>query len=302
MAKVNVYEIIRDRFIQGLKKGEIPWRRPWKPGKSGGLAVNWLNEKPYSGINQLMLDGGEYATFKQVTEAGGKVKKGEHGNIICFFSFIDLEEKRKKERLDGKAVRKRPGEENEPDKIPFLKYSYVFEISEQCEGLSSKRTKERKPLVQRIEAAEKIKREYRDCPPIFSHPSKAFYSLSGDIISIPKIEKFENVEGYYSTLFHEMAHSTEHPRRLNRIVEKRDKREKKRERYSKEELIAEMTAAILCKIADIERPEVIENSIAYVNNWLKYISESSPQMIVRAASAAQKAADYILNIPQIKEA
>lgn len=269
----NVYEIVTNKIIEKLEKGTIPWRQPW----DANGAVNWNSKRPYRGINAILLDPGEYATFPQITAAGGKVKKGEHSHIVVLWKFTQ------EQNEDGDPTGK---------KSAWMKYYNVFEINTQCEGLASKRK-----IIERnndpVEEAEQIKKGYRDCPPITFAPGRAFYRPSTDSISIPQINDYPNKEEYYSTMFHEMAHSTGHTSRLNRkgfseIAAFGS------EIYSKEELVAEITAAMLCGVTGIVN-STLENSAAYIKSWCKQL-KSDPKLIVNAASQAQKAADYIRNI------
>ncbi len=269
---VKIYEMVTDRIIKLLESGVVPWRRPWKVG----AAVNWKTGKPYRGINTLLLEPGEYASFKQVSEAGGKVKKGEKGNIVVFWTWLEKEDEKS----------------GEMTKIPFLRYYMVFEINKQCEGLQSKRndqTFEHDP----VEEAERICRGYQDAPPVRFASGRAFYRPSDDSISVPPLCDYEKPEEYYSTLFHEYVHSTGHENRLNRsgiteIAAFGD------ETYSKEELVAEIGAAMLCGVAGIDN-STIENSAAYINSWLRKLKEDK-KLIVQAAGQAQKAADYMLGV------
>ena len=81
--KNNVYEMVTNRIIDMLEQGIIPWTKPWAGTRSG--AFNRITKKPYSLLNQMMLKhDGEYATFKQWTDLGGKVLKGEKSEIIVF--------------------------------------------------------------------------------------------------------------------------------------------------------------------------------------------------------------------------
>lgn len=270
---MNVYEIVSRKILDSLEQGVIPWERPWRCMDS----VNWKTEKSYRGINQILLDGGEYATFKQIAESGGKVKKGEKGHIVTFFKM------KEKEDENGKVKQ-----------MPLLRYYTVFEINSQCEGLTSKRPQgEEKP---RIEEAEKIKRDYADCPRIISvDQNSAYYAPLIDIINIPDLDRaFKSAEGYYSVLFHEMIHSTGHATRLNRSGIA-DMSGSKKQVYSKEELVAEFGASFLRAKARINGDCEMKNSVAYIQHWRQFIKESGSQVLVRAASAAQKAADYILN-------
>jgi len=265
----KIYGMITNRMIELLEKGVVPWRRPWKVGG----AVNWKTQKSYRGINTLLLEPGEYASFKQVSEAGGKVKKGESGQMVIFWTWIE------KEDVNGKNVA-----------FPFLRYYTVFEVTKQCEGLTSKRnenTFDHDPIME----AEKICAGYIDAPPVRFVSGRAFYRPSDDIVSIPPLRDYEKPQEYYSTLFHEHVHSTGHAKRLKRqgitaLSAFGD------ESYSKEELVAEIGAAMLCGVAGIDN-STMENSAAYVAAWLRKL-KNDKQLIVQAAGQAQKAADYIL--------
>lgn len=269
MKKKTVYEIVTERIIEKLKKGEIPWRKPW----NSYPAVNWVTQKLYRGINQLLLEPGEYATWNQIKKAGGHVKKGAKSHMVTFWKLIEV---------------KNEDEEGVVETIPFLRYYRVFNIKD-CEGIESRRkveTFDHDP----IEEAEKIIEGYPDAPEITFAPGRAFYRPSDDIISIPEKSDFEQVEEYYSTIFHEMVHSTGHKKRLGRNGVTKLSAFGSHE-YSKEELVAEIGAAMLCGLAGIEQ-ETLDNSAAYVQGWLKKL-EGDSKFIVSAASQAQKAADYI---------
>ena len=262
----SVYEIITEQIIKKLEQGEIPWKRPW----NSCPAVNWVTQKPYRGINALLLDPGEYATWNQIKEAGGHVKKGAKSQIVTFFKLLEV-------KKDG-----------EIEEIPFLRYYRVFNIMD-CEGIESK---QKEVLFDHdpIEKAEKIIEGYPDAPEITFAPGRAFYRPSDDIISIPEKSDFEQVEEYYCTLFHEMIHSTGHNKRLARLGV--DGANFGSEQYSKEELVAEIGAAMLCGNAGIEQV-TLDNSTAYIQSWLKAL-RNDKRMIVYAAGQAQKAVDYIM--------
>ncbi|KON83483.1 antirestriction protein [Sporosarcina globispora] len=267
----NVYEIITERVIEQLAKGVIPWRKPW----INGGAVSWKTQKPYRGINTFLLEAGEYATFKQIKEAGGKVKKGEKSHIVVFWNWLEKENE----------------ERGEIEKIPYLRYYRVFEINSQVEGLESKR----KEIVfdhDPIEKAEEIYKGYINGPDYTFYPGRAVYYPTLDKINCPPLKDFLKAEEYYSTLFHEMVHSTGHKRRLARPGVVTDNVAFGDEVYSKEELVAEMGAAMLCGIAGIDN-STIENSASYIHSWIRNLKDDS-RMVVQAAALAQKAADTIL--------
>lgn len=266
----KIYEMVTQRILKMLEQGVIPWRRPWVVN----AAVSWKTQTPYRGINTLLLPPGEYATFKQISESGGKVKKGEKGHIVVFWRWIEVKDE----------------ETAEIEKVPFLRYYTVFEINSQCEGLESRRgevTFDHDPIVE----AENIVEGYVDSPPIEFASGRAFYVPAKDYISVPPINDYPKKEEYYSTLFHEMIHSTGHKKRLNRPgVE--TVASFGSEVYSKEELVAEIGAAMLCANAGIDN-STIENSASYNGSWLRVL-KNEPKLVVQAAGLAQKGVDHIL--------
>ena len=268
----SVYEIITQKIISKLEAGTGAWRKPW----NNYQAVNWQSQRPYRGINTMLLNQGEYATFKQISEVGGKVKKGQKANLVVFWKWIVKEDQKTGEK----------------EEFPLLRYYNVFEINTQCEGLQSKR--EAKEFQHNpIEEAEQIKEGYRDGPPLSFGPGRAYYRPSTDTISIPPLKDYEKPEEYYSTMFHEMIHSTGHVSRLKRpgITQSNSFGS---EPYSKEELIAEMGAAMLCGVTGIDN-STLDNSASYIASWLRKLKEDS-RLVVIAAAQAQKAADYIQGI------
>lgn len=269
--------MITDQIITKLEEGTVPWRRPW----INGMAVNWKTGRPYRGINTILLMGGEYATFKQVTEAGGKVKKGEKGQIVVFWKWI---EKKNADRETDKDDAK--------EKIPLLRYYKVFEINHQCEGLSSKRQDssfEHDPVIE----AEAVVKGYEDRPSITYDPGSAYYQPSPDRVNVPPMKDFEDVHEYYSTLFHELIHSSGHPKRLNREGVTQPIQFGS-EDYSKEELVAELGAAMLCGVTGIENT-TLDNSASYIRSWLRAL-KNDKTLIVKASQQAQKASDHILGL------
>ena len=126
----------------------------------------------------------------------------------------------------------------------------------------------------------------------------AFYAPGTDTVSMPEMEIMESPEAYYSTLFHELSHSTGATCRLNRktLVENKGMHAS-RQAYAEEELVAELSAAFLNAHAGILEGEM-ENSAAYIAGWLKALRGTDAKTwVIRAASLAQKAANYILGMP-----
>ncbi len=145
------------------------------------------------------------------------------------------------------------------------------------------------PPASPIESAEAIVKGMPN-PPAFEQDAQAAYIPSRDVVTMPSRTAFESQAEYYSTLFHELTHSTGHATRLAR--EGFDTPQKfGSESYSREELIAEMGSAMLCGVAGIEQ-STLANSAAYLKTWIARLKSDS-RLVVSAASAAQKAADYI---------
>ena len=258
----------------------MPWRKTWK----GSEPINYVTRKPYRGINTLLLkQGGEYATFKQIKDSGGSVHKGEKSQMIVFWKFLERE-----------------NTEGEKEKIPFLKYYNVFHISQTT--LESKLD----PINPNadhdpIEAAESVIADYTGRTGVKSKlvngTHQAYYTPTTDEVTMPTLAQFTNPEAFYSTYFHELAHSTGHKSRLNRLDATAAFGSQV---YSKEELVAEISSAQLMSLMGIELPDTFENSVAYIKNWLSKLKDDK-KLIVTAASAAQKATDLILNTPAYSE-
>lgn len=277
--KANVYEMVTERIIAELEKGVIPWEKPWTGVRSG--AYNRISKKPYSIINQMILKHtGEYATFKQWTDLGGHIRKGEKSEMVVFWKIFEKEETNKD--TGEKEVRK----------IPMLRYYNVFHIS-QVDGV--------KPLeipfkeVEPIETADKIIAEYVEREHIeFKElaSNEAFYSPSSDRVVVPMKEQYKHINEYYSTTFHELTHSTGHKSRLDRLESGADAAFGS-ETYSKEELVAEIGSASLMNLLGIETIKTFRNSAAYIQSWLKVL-KSDNKFIVSASSKAEKAVNYII--------
>lgn len=278
--KKSVYEIITERIIEQLENGVIPWQKPWSGTHSG--AYNRISNKPYSLLNQMILKhGGEYATFKQWSDLGGKIRKGEKSEVVTFWKIQPFEE----ENENGEKVIKQ---------IPLLRYYNVFHIS-QVDGVEPKEQLKISDL-EPIEEAEKIKTEYmnREHLKIFEKVTNdAFYLPIQDYIQVPCKEQYQDIEEFYSTLFHEMIHSTGHKSRLNRPDMQGIVRHGS-EKYSKEELTAELGSAMIINILGIETEKSFKNSSGYIQDWLQVLKNDN-NFIVSASSRAEKAVKYILN-------
>jgi antirestriction protein ArdC len=283
MTRADVYQIVTDRIVDLLDRGTVPWHKPWSGADVDGTPRNLRSGKPYRGINVFLLGCARYSspyflTFKQVLELGGCVRKGEKGMPVIFWKRL---------RVDD---RENPGTAK---LIPMARYYTVFNV-EQCDGLKvpSVAAPARPEGFSPIAEAEAVVSGYENPPTIAHAPGGAFYRPSTDTINMPERESFDSPAHYYATLFHELGHSTGHGSRLAREgITRRNGFGS--HLYSKEELVAEMTAAMLCGLTGIDGSGVLDNSAAYIANWLGVL-KGDRKLVVLAAANAQRAADRIL--------
>lgn len=279
---MDVYSIVTERIIKQLEQGYIPWKKPWVNCLDG--TFNRISRKPYSLLNQLLLTHeGEYATFKQWEQIGGKVKKGEKSEIIVFWKMQEVTEKTE---TGEKQVRN----------IPVLRYYNVFHIS-QVENVLPLDDSENRFDTEPIEEAEKVFRGYAEREHITLHigdGNKAFYRLFDDSITLPSMAQFERAEEFYSTAFHECGHSTMKATRCDREAENKGSHFGN-EGYSKEELVAEITSSAIVHSLGLETEDTFKNNCAYIQNWLSVL-KNDKKFIVSATGKAEKAAKYILSI------
>jgi len=215
-------------------------------------------------------------TIKQANERGGRIRKGEKSTLVVFWKSHAIQT----ETDDGEITEKQ---------IPLLRYYLVFNV-EQCDGLALPKLESRHVDV--IAKAEAIVADMPN-PPSISHDgvNRAHYIPAHDSIHLPARSSFDSAGELYSTLFHELSHSTGHQSRLNRqtlteVVPFGS------ETYSKEELVAEFGSAFLCAHAGIET--TIDNSASYIQGWLRAL-KNDPKLAIIAASQGQRAASYIMN-------
>jgi antirestriction protein ArdC len=275
--KKTVYDIVTDKICAELEKGVAPWNKPWIGGESA--PANLLTRRPYTGINPLLLSISGYTspywlTYKQAATLGGNVRKGEKSATVVFFSKI----KSKTKTLPN----------GEPDTFAMLRYYHLFNVA-QCDGISEHVPVPVKNEIPPLAAAETVVAGFAGRPTIVTE-SAAWYHPGRDVVGMPPKETFISAEGYYSTLFHELVHSTGHESRLGRHDKKTTKAAFGSETYSKEELVAEIGAAFLCADAGIDN--TIPQSAAYCQSWLNALKNDT-RLIVSAASHAGKAARHI---------
>ena len=274
---MDIYAAITDRIIAQMDQGIIPWQKPWI---SSGKAISHATGKPYSLLNQMLLGRpGEYLTFRQCQEAGGKVKKGEKSSMVVFWKWIEQEDE----------------ETGETKELPFLRYYNVFHI-DQCEGITAKHSAENvfPDGVSTVEQAQAIIYDYlsrEGVKLLHQEGDRAFYRPSTDEIVLPIRKQFVSTTEYYSTVYHELAHSTGAPTRLNRLSSTAFFGS---DEYSKEELVAEIASCALVNHVGLETSTSFRNNTAYIQNWLSVL-KGDKRFIVSATGKAEKAVNLILN-------
>ncbi|MCR3758474.1 DUF1738 domain-containing protein [Clostridium felsineum] len=292
----KVYEYVQKNIIDQLKEAirngtETPWQKPWV---GIGRPKNYVTQKPYRGINLLLLPfAGEYITFKQIKDIQNKhpeihLKKGSKPYMVVFWKFQNKVEE------DDIVIEEDESKNNY--KAPLFRYYKVYHISN-VEGLRPHDNIIQDVNVRLHEEAENLIKEYSNEVYINKcfGSDTAYYSATKDIINVPDIRQFKNKEVFYSTVFHEMIHSTGAKKRLGRFDENADQFQFGSESYSKEELVAEIGASILMSQFGIATKASNKNSVAYLQSWLKAI-ENDVTLITFAAQRSEKAVEFINEI------
>jgi antirestriction protein ArdC len=283
----SLYQEITDKIIAELEAGRVPWIQPWGTGAAkASLAMpkNAATQRQYSGINVLILwdavlergfSTQNWLTFHQALRLGGNVRKGEHGTTVVYADRFVPDDERERAERDG----------DEPNAIPFLKRFTVFN-TDQCERLPAELTSAPAPVPDGLillHAEALIAATGAD---FRIGGDRAFYSPAYDFIQVPRPDAYFDPINWHRTALHELGHWSGHPSRLARDLSGNFGSAL----YAKEELIAEMTSAFVCASLGIV-PTV--RHADYIGSWLEVLREDD-RAIVRAASAASKAADYLL--------
>lgn len=269
--------MVTNLIIQRLEAGVVPWHMPWKT--AGAMPRNLMSKKTYRGFNfwYLLSMGFErpfFLTFNQVKELGAAVRKGAKSFQVVFWKMMESREDPLK-------------------KIPYLRYYRVFHVDD-VEGIPASKLPANEQHDQDFDPVgecDRLVELWNDSPKIVQGAEYACYVPAIDTVRIPNPRRFFKAEEYYSTLFHELVHSTGHARRLNRHSKFPNHKFGSAD-YSQEELVAEMGAAYLCGVCGIENA-TIDNSAAYINGWLQKL-KNDKKFVLQAASYAQLATDYII--------
>lgn len=268
-----VHDSVTRKILEQLEQGVIPWRQRWAVNGSGGLPRNLVSDRPYNGINILLLwltslehgySDRRWLTFNQVKEQGGSVR-GQSATRIIFAG-------------QGKKTR----EDGEEETYTCVKFYNVFN-GQQVEGIELEPEVETEPFEVRLEHV----REFVAAQgvPIIHGGSRAFYSPTKDVITLPPQGSFVDEEAYWATTLHELAHATGHSSRLGRVFGKRGTPE-----YAREELIAELASCFTC--AELGMTPTFEDSASYLSHWCELLGDSKTA-IFQAAREASRVSQYL---------
>ncbi len=285
--RANLYDEITTRIIAELEAGRLPWVQPWgTAGVSAPLAMprNASTGRAYSGVNVLILWGAVVArgfscqswlTFRQALSLGGNVRKGERGNTVVYADRFIPDDKKRRARETG----------DDAQAIPFLKRFTVFS-TDQCENLPEDLATAPPPVPEGLILPEVERLIRTSGADVRVGGDKAFYAPGPDYIQVPRPEAYFEPINWHRTALHELSHWSGAPHRLGRDLSGGFGSKL----YAKEELVAEISAAFLCATLGIT-PTVRHSD--YIASWLEVLRDDN-HAIVRAASAASKAADYLL--------
>ena len=280
---------VTDRIIAQMKDGNLP---PWSSGRSMVMSrpYNVASKRPYKGINYFITNNNGYAynawgTFKNWSNLDTYIRKDEKATaVVCW-----------KRKVFTKNVKDANGEIVEKERVWWSIYLHnVFNISQTA--MTQEEIVEFLKLNPSVDTteypeADAVAVNYLEKSGVsFKHDNQTpCYIPSTDTISMPHKNVYETADNYLSTLFHEEAHSTGASTRLNRDLTSKFGTGS----YGFEELVAEMTAGILCSMLGVVNSKLIDNTGAYIKNWLESL-ENNPEWVLKASSKAQKAVEHIL--------
>lgn len=310
----EVYEAITGRIIKALEGGTVPWRKPWSTA-TGGRPRSMSTRQPYQGVNTLLLaltvmDSGYtspwWGTYNQVAELAGMERREGHNGHQYWASPDGTPRGVRKGEKGTQVVLWKTAQrtetnpdtgEREAKSFPLARMFTVFN-AEQAEQLPERFDpgKTGEPVAE-VREPEAVLNGYlgHGGPRVrWLHQDRAYYRPADDMITMPERSQFKTPEGYYSTLFHEVGHSTGHADRLARESLTNFSHDRKwgDALYAREELVAEMTSAMLQAETGIETDHQFDQSAAYVQSWLGALKEDA-RLVPQAAAAAQRAVSLI---------
>ena len=279
----DLYTEVTARIVAELEQGAAPWVKPWSATAGQNVPQNAVTNRPYSGCNVILLwlarDRGwptpRFLTFKQALEAGGNVRRGEHGTKIYFVKQLRVR--------DSNAD---ASEDTDEKIVPMMREYTVFNVA-QCENLPDSIVRGKPARVRNPDVRDELADEFLRATgaDIREGKGEAYYAPGADFISLPRFEAFKSADHFYNVAFHELTHWTGHKSRLDR-----DLRHRFGERaYAAEELVAELGAAFLA--AEFSFDGDVRNA-GYIATWIDLL-RADKRAFFTACSKAQAAAVYL---------
>ncbi|MET3114872.1 antirestriction protein ArdC [Pedobacter sp. CG_S7] len=288
----ELQEKVTNEIVALLESGTVAWHKPWT---SYGMPQNAFTQRNYDGFNAFYLNlitisknysAPYFMTFKQASEKGGNVRKGEKGYQVVFWKIQRI--------VKGTTTDTTTGEETDNFYKKFTPFVWTVFNIDQIENINIELTAPERADNQILDNCQVIIEDMPNRPKLQIGGNEAFYRPSTDTVQMPQIADFESSAAYYGTVFHEFVHSTGHKSRLNRFAENESPAFFGSPEYSKEELMAELGAAFLCAHTGLIN-NTIQGSAAYIKGWLKAL-KNDKSLIFTAANKASKAANYIIGL------
>ena len=329
MKQTEIIEKLNAQIIAKLEAGVNPWKKPWS-GFAKNLdpkifAINYVSGEAYTGINAVVLEAGYYVSYKQALDLGGKPAQGK-GHMVVFSSSCTkevteeellqtLEDIYESALADGsvqdgevfrcvvdfRTYRRYPNGQWQTS-FWVLKEYYVWNIKDCGTIREIKHTRKVRKVAELDKTADEVIEDYvkrANLTLIREYGDRAYYCQGPHEVHLPLSEQFQETAEYYSTAFHELGHSTGHPTLLNRAT-LTGYDGFGGENYSKEELVAEITAAYSVATLGIDTDSSLNNSVAYLRGWASHIQadKNLQRNIISATTQATEAFKLIFNIAQ----
>jgi antirestriction protein ArdC len=282
----TIHRMVTERMIAALERGTVPWHKPWHA--AGGRPRSMSTGQAYRGVNVFLLGltaaeegyaSRYWGTYRQISELGGQVRRGEHSTLVTFWKQAEHAEP---DPQTGEPATRQ---------LPVLRYYRVFNAA-QADRLPDGFYPAPGQDPEIAAPQEVLDRYLAEGPQLLHVPGdRADYHPASDTIRLPLRSQFRSAEDYYATAFHEAGHSTGHPDRLNRPgIAAFDHFGSGQ--YAREELAAQMTSSLLCAQTGIDNPETFGNSASYIAGWLSALDDDH-KLVITAAAQAQRACDLI---------
>lgn len=284
----EIHRIIADQVIKAMETSGTDWVKSWTT-PAGQLPTSMSTSKQYRGINLLILGmtraangygSHHWATYKQWASMGAQVQKGQKSATIILYKPIKIEDKAT----------------GEDKMIPLLRTFSVFN-ADQVDGYDAPAIVDEidhTKLAQPDTLADQLAAR-AGCDVRFSDPDRAFYSPGHDFVNMPRATQFGTVTDYAATLLHELTHWTGHKSRLDRQFALTNGSKD----YAKEELVAELGAAMMCGSLGIT-PAPREDHAKYLAGWMRRLKDE-PKVIFSAAAKANQAAEWIFDAGEVQQ-